>query len=66
MRGTKKQCPTAFKARITLEVGTQNRILSDLVGRNQPHSVQISQRKRLLLDDIKSFRDKYRRDDDRS
>jgi transposase-like protein len=43
MRGTKKRYPTAFKAQVALEAAKQTRTLTELAGRYQVHSVQISQ-----------------------
>jgi transposase-like protein len=65
MRGTKKQHPAAFKARVALEAAKQTRTLAELSGRYQVHSVQISQWKKQLLDGFKSlFSDGRRRDHD--
>ena len=67
MRGAKKRYPTAFKARVALEAAKQSRTFTELAGRYQVHSVQISQWKKQLLDGIESlFRDGRRRDHDDS
>ena len=67
MTVTKKRHSAAFKARVALEAAKQTRILAELSGTFQVHSVQISKWKKQVLDGIESlFRDGRRHDHDES
>ena len=67
MTVTRKRHSAAFKARVALEAAKQTRILAELSGTFQVHSVQISKWKKQVLDGIESlFRDGRRHDHDES
>jgi transposase-like protein len=54
MAGKHKRHAAAFKARVALEAAKQTRTAAELAKSFQVHPVQISQRKKQLLDGVES------------
>jgi len=65
MAGTRERHSASFKAKVALEAARQTRTVAELAKTFQGHPVQISRRKKQLLDGAESlFRDGRRRDRD--
>ena len=65
MAGTRERHSASFKAKVALEAARQTRTVAELAKTFQVHPVQISRRKKQLLDGAESlFRDGRRRDRD--
>ncbi len=57
-----KRHPAAFKAKVALEAAKQTKAVAELAKAYQVHPVQISQRKKQLIDGVETlFRDGRRR-----
>jgi len=63
MTGKRKRHSASFKAKVALEAAKQTKTIAELAKTFQVHPVQISQWKKLLLDNIESlFRDNRHRE----